>query len=160
MCLKLLVFFIFWCLQYSKIYISGVIIGDMGSKIGLNGLDNGWLKFNNYQIDRNPFISIKYGNFYFSFQSKIFRKCIFVKFYLKNPLISRKIVSLKDRSWNLRLLLKKWPKWSFIFHRFSVTCPRNSNRLKVAANSNYLIHLMVYTCEISIWSRNILSMKY
>jgi len=79
----------------------------MGSKIGLNGLDNGWLKFNNYQIDRNPFISIKYGNFYLSFPSKIFRKCIFFKFYLKNPLISRKIVSLKDRSRNLRLLLKK-----------------------------------------------------
>jgi len=139
-------------LQYCKIYISGVIIGDMGSKIGLNGLDNGWLKFNNYQIDRNPFISIKYGNFYLSFPSKIFRKCIFFKFYLKNPLISRKIVSLKDRSRNLRLLLKKWPKRSVDISSFfclTVTCPRNSNRLKVATNSNYLIHLMVYTCEIS-----------
>ena len=37
--------------------LSGVIIGDMGSKIGLNGLDNGWLMFNNYEIDREMLLN-------------------------------------------------------------------------------------------------------
>jgi len=35
----------------------GVIIGDMGSKVGLNGLDNGWMKFNNYSIPRESLMN-------------------------------------------------------------------------------------------------------
>lgn len=31
----------------------GVTIGDMGPKLGLNGLDNGFISFNNYPIDRS-----------------------------------------------------------------------------------------------------------
>lgn len=31
----------------------GVTVGDMGEKIGLNGIDNGFVMFNNYSIPRN-----------------------------------------------------------------------------------------------------------
>ena len=37
--------------------LPGVTIGDMGHKIGLNGLDNGWLMFNNYQIGREMLLN-------------------------------------------------------------------------------------------------------
>jgi acyl-CoA oxidase len=30
----------------------GITIGDMGEKIGLNGVDNGFLIFNNYSVPR------------------------------------------------------------------------------------------------------------
>ena len=36
----------------------GVIIGDMGHKVGLNGLDNGWMRFSHYKIDRNAQIDL------------------------------------------------------------------------------------------------------
>jgi len=37
--------------------LPGITIGDMGHKIGLNGLDNGWLMFNNYQIAREMLLN-------------------------------------------------------------------------------------------------------
>lgn len=30
----------------------GVTVGDMGEKVGLNGVDNGWVYFTNYRIPR------------------------------------------------------------------------------------------------------------
>lgn len=36
---------------------SGVIVGDMGSKIGLNGLDNGFVMFDNYRIPKENLLS-------------------------------------------------------------------------------------------------------
>jgi acyl-CoA oxidase len=33
-------------------YPSGIIIGDIGSKIGLNGLDNGFMRLDNIRIPR------------------------------------------------------------------------------------------------------------
>ena len=38
------------------VVVVGVVIGDMGHKVGLNGLDNGWMRFNYYKIDRNNVI--------------------------------------------------------------------------------------------------------
>ena len=38
------------------VFVVGVVIGDMGHKVGLNGLDNGWMRFNHYKIDRNNVI--------------------------------------------------------------------------------------------------------
>ncbi|XP_076759284.1 peroxisomal acyl-coenzyme A oxidase 3 [Xylocopa sonorina] len=35
----------------------GVIIGDMGKKIGLNGVDNGFVMFNNYSISRTSLLN-------------------------------------------------------------------------------------------------------
>ncbi|CAL7950305.1 unnamed protein product [Xylocopa violacea] len=35
----------------------GVIVGDMGEKIGLNGVDNGFLMFNNYSISRTSLLN-------------------------------------------------------------------------------------------------------
>ena len=32
---------------------SGVTVGDMGEKISLNGIDNGFVMFDNYSIPRN-----------------------------------------------------------------------------------------------------------
>lgn len=32
---------------------AGVIVGDLGEKIGLNGLDNGFVSFNNYRIPKD-----------------------------------------------------------------------------------------------------------
>lgn len=31
---------------------AGVIVGDLGEKIGLNGLDNGFVSFNNFRIPK------------------------------------------------------------------------------------------------------------
>lgn len=36
---------------------AGVIVGDMGAKIGLNGLDNGFVMFNNYRIPKENLLS-------------------------------------------------------------------------------------------------------
>lgn len=33
--------------------LPGVTVGDMGEKIGLNGIDNGFLTFNNYSVPRS-----------------------------------------------------------------------------------------------------------
>jgi len=35
----------------------GLTIGDLGSKIGLNGLDNGFMQFNNYRIPRDALLN-------------------------------------------------------------------------------------------------------
>jgi acyl-CoA oxidase len=35
----------------------GVQIGDMGPKIGLNGLDNGFMSFNNYRIPKQSLLN-------------------------------------------------------------------------------------------------------
>ena len=35
----------------------GVIVGDMGHKIGLNGVDNGFLMFDNYKIPREALLN-------------------------------------------------------------------------------------------------------
>lgn len=35
----------------------GVIVGDMGEKIGLNGVDNGFVMFNNYRIPRSQLLN-------------------------------------------------------------------------------------------------------
>lgn len=35
----------------------GVTIGDLGEKVGLNGIDNGFLIFNNYHISRENLLS-------------------------------------------------------------------------------------------------------
>ncbi|CAH1130846.1 unnamed protein product [Ceutorhynchus assimilis] len=35
----------------------GIIVGDMGEKIGLNGIDNGFLLFNNYEIPRENLLN-------------------------------------------------------------------------------------------------------
>lgn len=35
----------------------GIIVGDMGEKIGLNGVDNGFLLFNNYEIPRENLLN-------------------------------------------------------------------------------------------------------
>ena len=35
----------------------GVRIGDMGAKLGLNGLDNGWLQFTNYPVERGTLLN-------------------------------------------------------------------------------------------------------
>lgn len=35
----------------------GVLVGDMGEKIGLHGIDNGWLMFNNYRIPRDGLLN-------------------------------------------------------------------------------------------------------
>jgi acyl-CoA oxidase len=32
--------------------LNGICIGDVGTKMGRNGLDNGWLKFENVRIPR------------------------------------------------------------------------------------------------------------
>lgn len=37
---------------YTLRALPGVLVGDMGHKIGLNGLDNGFMSFNNYRIPR------------------------------------------------------------------------------------------------------------
>ena len=37
--------------------LPGVTIGDMGHKVGLNGLDNGWLMFDHYEIDREMLLN-------------------------------------------------------------------------------------------------------
>lgn len=34
----------------------GVIVGDMGEKLGLNGIDNGFAIFNNYRIPRDSLL--------------------------------------------------------------------------------------------------------
>lgn len=34
----------------------GITVGDCGEKIGLNGVDNGWLKFHNYRIPRDALL--------------------------------------------------------------------------------------------------------
>lgn len=36
---------------------AGVIVGDLGEKIGLNGLDNGFVSFNNYRIPKHFLLS-------------------------------------------------------------------------------------------------------
>lgn len=36
---------------------AGVIVGDLGEKIGLNGLDNGFVLFNNYRIPKENLLS-------------------------------------------------------------------------------------------------------
>ncbi|XP_051170141.1 peroxisomal acyl-coenzyme A oxidase 3-like [Leptopilina boulardi] len=36
----------------TRLPLSGIIVGDMGEKIGLNGLDNGFLLFKNYSLPR------------------------------------------------------------------------------------------------------------
>lgn len=36
---------------------AGVIVGDMGSKIGLNGIDNGFVMFDNYRIPKENLLS-------------------------------------------------------------------------------------------------------
>lgn len=36
---------------------SGVIVGDMGEKIGLNGVDNGFVIFQNYRIPRDNLLN-------------------------------------------------------------------------------------------------------
>lgn len=36
---------------------SGVIVGDMGEKIALNGVDNGFVMFQNYRIPRNSLLN-------------------------------------------------------------------------------------------------------
>lgn len=40
---------------------AGVIVGDLGEKIGLNGLDNGFVMFNNYRIPKD-FLLAKTGD--------------------------------------------------------------------------------------------------
>ena len=37
--------------------LPGVTIGDMGHKVGLNGLDNGWMMFDNYKVDREMLLN-------------------------------------------------------------------------------------------------------
>ncbi|XP_071110971.1 peroxisomal acyl-coenzyme A oxidase 3-like isoform X2 [Haliotis cracherodii] len=39
----------------------GVLVGDMGEKIGLNGIDNGFVSFNNYRIPRDNLLD-KFGD--------------------------------------------------------------------------------------------------
>lgn len=34
----------------------GIEIGDCGQKIGLNEMDNGWMKFKNYQIPKDALL--------------------------------------------------------------------------------------------------------
>ena len=36
---------------------NGVIIGDLGEKIGLNGIDNGFVQFDNYYIPRESLLN-------------------------------------------------------------------------------------------------------
>lgn len=42
-----------------KTYLTypGVIIGDMGEKIGLNGIDNGYIMFNSYRIPKENLLN-------------------------------------------------------------------------------------------------------
>ena len=40
-------------LSYNVLNVVGLKIGDMGVKLGLNGLDNGWMMFSNYRIPRS-----------------------------------------------------------------------------------------------------------
>ncbi|XP_053200802.1 peroxisomal acyl-coenzyme A oxidase 3-like [Panonychus citri] len=35
----------------------GIVIGDMGAKVGLNGLDNGFMTFNNYRVPKSALLS-------------------------------------------------------------------------------------------------------
>ena len=35
----------------------GCLIGDCGDKMGLQGIDNGWIKFTNYRIDKNMLLN-------------------------------------------------------------------------------------------------------
>ena len=37
--------------------LPGVIIGDMGAKVGLNGLDNGWMMLDKYELDREMLLN-------------------------------------------------------------------------------------------------------
>jgi hypothetical protein len=37
--------------------LPGVIVGDMGAKIGLNGVDNGFVTFNNVRIPRENLLN-------------------------------------------------------------------------------------------------------
>lgn len=37
-------------------YTAGIIIGDMGEKIGLNGKDNGFLIFDKYTVPRDALL--------------------------------------------------------------------------------------------------------
>ena len=37
--------------------LPGVTIGDMGHKVGLNGLDNGWMMFDQYKVDREMLLN-------------------------------------------------------------------------------------------------------
>lgn len=39
----------------------GIQIGDCGTKIGLNGMDNGWMMFNNYRVPRETLLN-KFGD--------------------------------------------------------------------------------------------------
>ncbi|XP_066594499.1 peroxisomal acyl-coenzyme A oxidase 3-like [Prorops nasuta] len=47
------------CIRDPKTHIppSGVTVGDMGEKVGLNGVDNGFIMFNNYHIPRNSLLN-------------------------------------------------------------------------------------------------------
>ena len=37
--------------------LPGVTIGDMGHKVGLNGLDNGWMMFDHYKVEREMLLN-------------------------------------------------------------------------------------------------------
>lgn len=41
----------------SLLPMPGVTIGDMGEKIGLNGIDNGFIMFNKYFVPRNSLLN-------------------------------------------------------------------------------------------------------
>lgn len=45
----------------SMLPIPGLTLGDIGEKIGLNGLDNGFVMFNNYSISRHCLLN-KYAD--------------------------------------------------------------------------------------------------
>ena len=69
----------------------GVTIGDMGEKIGLNGVDNGFMIFNQYSISRTNLLNknadvTKEGKYVARIKnkSKRFGKIFFGNFFQKN----------------------------------------------------------------------------
>ena len=38
------------------LYITGVIVGDIGNKLGYSGMDNGFVMFENYRVPRDAML--------------------------------------------------------------------------------------------------------
>lgn len=60
--------------KHNHIPLPGIEIGDCGDKIGLQHVDNGWVKFKNYRVPKesllNRFCDVTSDGVYFSMISK------------------------------------------------------------------------------------------